>query len=390
MSDYWIVRASYIVRLGIFEPPSTTQADVGDIILAPPQPFPSAPRSQNESPSTQYRHPPPCMPQPTPPKNKNKMPSAAPNTRSQSPETAPPIATAPGPRAQALQNIFTNALDATFKKCNYSNFADCFPTTAKYKPENLDALHRDFVARLGEQCKTEFDKIVQERNVTPALNALDDLLADARKRKDRAATSTSTSTPNASAPIPPHTLSPSTLFHAHLHPFLSTHASSLTTEIADVQAANKALFDDVKGQREEIAALLRGLEERVKELEHAAEIIEEGGKGVDVDIEGVEERLGSRDISHGRGQRERSMWTTENNTHHRHNAVTTEWPRQQGENPHTRIKLSAMSELEYHDRTPLITSAETARTNKSHEHGARDTIHQMQDGNLKSSHPAII
>lgn len=70
-----------------------------------------------------------------------------------SPSSKPPIADAPGPRAQALCNAFEKALDNTLRRCSYENFAACFPTPAEYRSETLDAFWRDFVGRLDAFCK---------------------------------------------------------------------------------------------------------------------------------------------------------------------------------------------------------------------------------------------
>lgn len=65
----------------------------------------------------------------------------------------PPIPDAPGPRAQALINAFEKALDNTLRRCNYENFAACFPTPAQYRGETLDQFWREFVGRLEGFCK---------------------------------------------------------------------------------------------------------------------------------------------------------------------------------------------------------------------------------------------
>ena len=75
-----------------------------------------------------------------------------PPPRSPSPPV-PPTSRAPGPRASALQKVFNDALTHTLRTCSYNNFAECFPTPARYVPQALDGLHRDFVGKLEEMCK---------------------------------------------------------------------------------------------------------------------------------------------------------------------------------------------------------------------------------------------
>lgn len=99
---------------------------------------------------------------------------------------APPVAASPGPRAAQLIKLYNDAIAHTLKACNYDNFAACFPTTAKNVPDALQGLHKDFVERLDQHCKSEFEAIMRERNVIPSLNDLDRLIEDARRRKAKA------------------------------------------------------------------------------------------------------------------------------------------------------------------------------------------------------------
>lgn len=108
------------------------------------------------------------------------------DTRSPSPAAAPPVPNAPGPRAQALLAVFNSALDATLAKVSAGNFASCFPTPAKYVPEVLDDIHGQFTAQISSAWKKKFDEICAQRNVVVGLNELDAVLADARKRKQKA------------------------------------------------------------------------------------------------------------------------------------------------------------------------------------------------------------
>ncbi|KAI9657578.1 MAG: hypothetical protein M1829_006886 [Trizodia sp. TS-e1964] len=90
----------------------------------------------------------------------------------------------PGPRARALQKVFDNALSASLKACSYENFAACFPTPARYVPERLEGLWQNMMARIREFAQREFEAILSERAVVPALNGLDRLIAEARARRD--------------------------------------------------------------------------------------------------------------------------------------------------------------------------------------------------------------
>jgi kinetochore protein NNF1 len=115
------------------------------------------------------------------------MPAATePYSRSPSPTPAPPIADAPGPRAQGLINVFNQASKATLEKCSNKNFASCFPTAAQYSPEVLDNLRGQIVDQLDRTWKTNFEDIMERRNVVKLLNSLDQCIEDAKLRKKRA------------------------------------------------------------------------------------------------------------------------------------------------------------------------------------------------------------
>lgn len=108
------------------------------------------------------------------------------DSRSPSPTPARPIAETPGPRAQGLINVFNQASKATLDKCSAKNFASCFPTAAQYSPEILDNLRGQIVDQLDRTWKTNFEDIMERRNVVKLLNSLDQCIEDAKLRKKRA------------------------------------------------------------------------------------------------------------------------------------------------------------------------------------------------------------
>ena len=115
------------------------------------------------------------------------MPAATkPDSRSPSPTPARPIAETPGPRAQGLINVFNQASKATLDKCSAKNFASCFPTAAQYSPEVLDNLRGQIVDQLDRTWKTNFEDIMERRNVVKLLNSLDQCIENAKLRKKRA------------------------------------------------------------------------------------------------------------------------------------------------------------------------------------------------------------
>ncbi|KAK8200940.1 hypothetical protein M8818_006259 [Zalaria obscura] len=186
-------------------------------------------------------------------------------SRSPSPAAPPPVAATPGPRAAALQKLYSDALSHTLKTCNYANFASCFPTPAKNAEEDLQVFHSQFVERLDSQCREQFEMILRERNVIPALNDLDRLVDEARKRRAKAMEEANGGA--VQAPVPPHTLPASSLYLSHLNPSLQEHESALTARLEGVQAENKDLLAHLLKQRKEIESLISGLENVVADLD---------------------------------------------------------------------------------------------------------------------------
>ncbi|KAF2132342.1 Nnf1-domain-containing protein [Dothidotthia symphoricarpi CBS 119687] len=199
--------------------------------------------------------------------------SAPPNpaSRSPSPTPAPPIADAPGPRAQGLINVFNQASKATLDKCSSKNFASCFPTAAQYSPEVLDNLRGQIVDQLDRTWKGNFDDIMARRDVVKLLNSLDQSIEDAKLRKKRAEVSANGGP--VEAPVPPHTLAPADIHLAHLMPFLEKQAADMNTKLADTQRANTELLSAVTAQRAEIEALVRGLENVIQDLDVSAQMM---------------------------------------------------------------------------------------------------------------------
>ena len=105
-----------------------------------------------------------------------------PASRSPSPPPSLPISSHPGPRASALQKIFSSALTTTVKTNSYANFSSCFPTPARYCPTALEGVWKQINLRFVQNCQNEFGAILRERNVVEGLNTWDGVVDEARRR----------------------------------------------------------------------------------------------------------------------------------------------------------------------------------------------------------------
>lgn len=118
------------------------------------------------------------------------------------------------------------------------------------------------------------------RDVVPSLNELDNLIADAKKRQERAGQD--------APPTPPHLLPPSALLAAHMAPFLATQTQSLGSQLESTQKSNQELAEEIASQRDTMETLVSGLENVIRDLEGAAAAF--GGvemKDIEADLERV-------------------------------------------------------------------------------------------------------
>lgn len=107
-----------------------------------------------------------------------------PPSPSPSPPPKAPIPLQPGPRALRLQEVQTGALSATLKSITLKSFLDCFPTLAKTAPDALRGMHTDLLWKLERFAKDEFEKIMVERKVVEALNGLERVIEEGKRRKE--------------------------------------------------------------------------------------------------------------------------------------------------------------------------------------------------------------
>jgi kinetochore protein NNF1 len=119
------------------------------------------------------------------------MPSADPTTdvKSPSPPPNPPTALTPGVRAQAFITLYNKTLDSTLNSISTSSFSACFPSISTNAPTQLAAMHTGMTNGLRSFALNEFETIMEERRVVEHLNRLEDLIADAKKRKARSTSS---------------------------------------------------------------------------------------------------------------------------------------------------------------------------------------------------------
>ncbi|RMD40330.1 hypothetical protein DV735_g4812, partial [Chaetothyriales sp. CBS 134920] len=187
---------------------------------------------------------------------------------SPSPPPEAPTANTAGPRAARLQKVFAGALSSSIQSNSYANFSACFPTPAKYCPTALEGVWKQLNQRLEDECKRDFDKILEERAVVAGLNQWDALIEDARRRRDR-----STGEPPGR---PMHSLGADELYTARLTPFLQQAHTELEGKLGESQRENERMVSTIQQQQHDIESLMSKIEAVVKDLEGSVEAMTAG------------------------------------------------------------------------------------------------------------------
>ena len=210
------------------------------------------------------------------------------SSRSPSPPTHPPTQATPGPRASALQKLYSDAIAHLLKTISYANFSACFPTAAARVPASLLALHTEFTTKLGTQLHEHFSTILEERNVVRSLNELDTLVDEARRKREKAGEGAVAVAGNM---VPAKQVPAKQLYLAHLAPGLREQSVRLRERQEVVQRENVEVLGRVLRQRREVAELVRGLEGVVGDLEGCVKALE-GDEG----MMGLGEVVGEVDV----------------------------------------------------------------------------------------------
>lgn len=147
-------------------------------------------------------------------------------------------------------------------------------------------MHGAFISRLSTFAKDEFDTILEERRVVENLNRLEELIADARRRKAAAGEDGR----GDQEVIPPHMQPAASVRDAHLNPILAAQRGQLNARLQTTQSQNALLAEKLVAQRKEMQQLLGALEGVVKDLEEGGEML---GK------ESEELAAGAREVEEG-------------------------------------------------------------------------------------------
>lgn len=162
-----------------------------------------------------------------------------------------------GIRAAKLDDILDRSVSQTMRACSYEKLVSCFPTLAKNDPETLRHAQEQVTQFLTSACRSEFDKILRERGVIERLNELDELVLEAKGRKDQ----------GLPASEDPSELPPEVILRAHMLPGKRKELTILNERIQTLQQTNAARLTSIEDQRREIESRTRTLKESLATLD---------------------------------------------------------------------------------------------------------------------------
>lgn len=162
-----------------------------------------------------------------------------------------------GARATKLDEILDMSIKQTTRACSYEKLVSCFPTLARTDPETLKHAQEQVTEFLRTACRSEFDKILRERDAIARLNELDELIADARSRKE-----------GGQAPMEnPSELGPEVVLRAHLLPVKRAELAALNDTLQSLQQENAEALERVEEQRREIELRTKVLRDSLATLD---------------------------------------------------------------------------------------------------------------------------
>lgn len=138
-------------------------------------------------------------------------------------------------------------------------------------------MHAQLIARLESFAQADFQEILRERKVIENLNALEELIADAKRRKAAWEEAHPDGDVEGEERIPGHLQPPDKLLEAHLKGTLEAARGKLNAREQTLQGRNEVLFDEVKQQWKEIEELTKGVEVLAEDVVGAGELMDEAG-----------------------------------------------------------------------------------------------------------------
>ncbi|KAK9458302.1 Nnf1-domain-containing protein [Dipodascopsis uninucleata] len=163
-------------------------------------------------------------------------------------------------RNKRLREVFQRSLQESTRALTFEKLAQCYPYVAEHGADGLrEAMNQ--AMRFWESSSTrEFEAILEERDVTAKLAALDQLIEEARERKKK----------GKEKQLFIESLTPEEILQSHLLPINLTEAERLEKRIEETQSMNKKMLKEITEQENEINELFSKINRSLSDLSSAS------------------------------------------------------------------------------------------------------------------------
>ncbi|KAK7204898.1 Nnf1-domain-containing protein [Myxozyma melibiosi] len=187
-------------------------------------------------------------------------------------------------RHQRLIEIFQRSLQASTKALTFEKLAQCYPYVAEHGQAGLREALNQAMKFWDSSSTREFYAILEERDVATKLAELEQLITEARDRKQRAEQASSAQDDAAAAngvsedvemagcekQVYIESLTPEDIVKSHLIPVNLKEAEALEGRIQEVQSANRKILQKIESQEKEIDDLFGRITKSLDDLQKAA------------------------------------------------------------------------------------------------------------------------
>ncbi|KAK9380036.1 Nnf1-domain-containing protein [Kockiozyma suomiensis] len=174
-------------------------------------------------------------------------------------------------RHQRLVEIFQRSMQATTGALTFEKLAQCYPYVAENGSAGLREALNQAMRFWDSSSSREFYAILEERDVASKLSELDQLVLEARDRKQRADDNVEDADSGYGRQVYVESLTPEDIVKAHLGPTNLKETESLEGRIRAVQSANKQLLKTVESQEKEISELFSTISKSLNDLQKASD-----------------------------------------------------------------------------------------------------------------------
>ncbi|CDO53796.1 similar to Saccharomyces cerevisiae YJR112W NNF1 Essential component of the MIND kinetochore complex which joins kinetochore subunits contacting DNA to those contacting microtubules [Geotrichum candidum] len=169
-------------------------------------------------------------------------------------------------RYNRLTQISRRALQETFKHFTYEKLASCYPTIAS-TPSGKHALEQallQITKFFNDTALKEFDTIYKERNILPLMVELDNMIEDAKTRKNKPAAELAPE----EQPINLDQLTPEAIIQSHLIPLQRAEEARLKEQLDVLKRENQTILSQLKSESQRAMDMLDMLSKSIIDIQN--------------------------------------------------------------------------------------------------------------------------